>query len=92
MAPYSVTYKNSAAKTLRKLDRQYQQAIITAIGDLAKEPRPYGAKKLQGGRGEYRLRVGSYRVIYEIQDQKLIILVLTIGHRREVYQIHKQAE
>lgn len=83
---YSITYKPSAAKTLRKLDRQYQRAIITAIDALAHDPRPDGVKKLQGGEGEYRLRVGSYRVIYDVNDGELIILVLHLGHRKEVYR------
>lgn len=83
---YSITYKPSAAKTLRKLDRQYQRAIITAIDALAHDPRPDGVNKLQGGEGEYRLRVGSYRVIYDVNDGELIILVLHLGHRKEVYR------
>lgn len=53
--PYSITYKPSAAKALRKLDRQHQRAIVTAIDALAHEPRPDEVKKLQGGEGEYRI-------------------------------------
>ena len=83
---YSITYKPSAAKVLRKLDRQYQRAIITAIEALAHEPRPDGVKKLQGGDGEYRIRVGSHRVVYDINDGELMILVLHLGHRKEVYR------
>ncbi|MGP6173279.1 type II toxin-antitoxin system RelE family toxin [Corynebacterium sp. A21] len=84
--PCSITYKPSAAKALRKLDRQYQQAIITAIDALAHEPRPDGVKKLQGGDGEYRIRVGAHRVAYEVNDEELIILVLHLGHREAVYR------
>lgn len=83
---YSITYKPSAAKALRKLDRQHQQSIIAAIDALVHDPRPDGVKKLQGDVGEYRLRVGSYRVIYDIHDGELIILVLHLGHRREIYR------
>lgn len=83
---YSITYKPSAAKALRKFDRQYQRTIITAIDALAHQPRPDGVKKLQGGEGEYRLRVGSYRVIYDINDSELIILVLHLGHRKDIYR------
>jgi mRNA interferase RelE/StbE len=83
---YSITYKPSAAKALRKLDRQHQRAIVTAIEALAREPRPGGVKKLQGGSGEYRIRVGSYRVVYDIRDGELLILVLHLGHRREIYR------
>lgn len=83
---YSITYKPSAAKVLRKLDRQYQRTIITAIDTLAHQLRPDGVKKLQGGEGEYRLRVGSYRVIYDINDSELIVLVLHLGHRKDIYR------
>lgn len=83
---YSITYKPSAAKSLRKIDRQHQQAIITAIDALAHQPRPDGVKKLQGGEGEYRLRVGSYRIIYDIKDHELVILVLRLGHRKDIYR------
>lgn len=85
---YSVTYKPSAAKALRKLDRQHQRAIVTAIDALTADPRPDGVKKLQGGNGEYRIRVGAYRVVYDINDGELIILVLHLGHRKEVYRKH----
>lgn len=83
---YSITYKPSAAKALRKIDRQHQQAIITAIDALVHQPRPDGVKKLQGGEGEYRLRVGSYRIIYDIKDHELVILVLHLGHRKDIYR------
>lgn len=83
---YSITYKPSAAKALRKLDRQHQRAIVNAIGDLADEPRPDGVKKLQGGNGEYRIRIGSYRVIYDINDRELMILVLHLGDRKDIYR------
>lgn len=83
---YSITYKPSAAKALRKLDRQYQRTIITAIDALTHQPRPDGVKKLQGGEGEYRLRVGPYRVIYDINDSELIIMVLHLSHRKDIYR------
>ena len=53
--------------------------------ELEQDPRPLGCKKLKG-RDAYRIRIGDYRVIYEIQDGKLIVTVITIGHRREVYE------
>lgn len=83
---YSIIYKPSAAKALRKLDRQYQRAIVTAIEALAHEPRPDGVKKLQGGDGEYRIRIGSHRVVYDINDGELMILVLHLGHRKKIYR------
>lgn len=84
--PYSITYKPSAATALRKLDRQHQRAIVTAIDALAYEPRPHGAKNLQGGDGEYRIRVASHREVYDIKDSELVTLVLYSGHRKEIYQ------
>ena len=63
----------------------YQDRIISAIRDLTEDPRPAGVRKLTGREG-WRIRVGEYRVIYEIRDESLFILVVTIGHRREIYQ------
>lgn len=85
-ASYAIHYKGSAAKALRKLDRTLQKRIIYAIEELATNPFPPGAKKIQGGKGEYRVRVGDFRVIYDVDSGKLIILVLKVGHRREIYR------
>lgn len=82
---YSISYVPSAAKALRKLDRVTARRLLREIGSLADDPRPPGCIQLKGGDGELRVRVGDYRIIYEVEDQKLIILVLRIGHRREVY-------
>ena len=60
--------------------------VQAAIELLADEPRPAGAKKLVRGDGEWRVRTGDYRVVYEIRDQVLLVLVLAVGHRREVYR------
>jgi mRNA interferase RelE/StbE len=84
-----VTHKieilRSAQKQLSKIDRKDQSRIIKAIRELAEEPRPQGSKKLSG-RPAWRIRIGSYRVIYEIQDDLFLILVIDIGHRREIYR------
>ena len=82
---YAVTILRSAQKQLAKLDAQTRSRIASAIHALADDPRPPGCKKLTG-RPAWRIRVGTYRVIYEIQDKELVVLVVTIGHRREVYQ------
>jgi len=82
---YSVEMLRSAQRQLAKVDRQDQDRIISAIHGLANEPRPPGSKKLSG-RPAWRIRVGVYRVIYEIQDDRLLVLVIAIGHRREVYR------
>lgn len=82
---YSVDILRSAQKQLGKINRQDQSRIISAIQALADNPRPQGCQKLSG-RLAWRVRIGSYRVIYEIHDDQLRVLVITIGHRREVYK------
>ncbi|MGO3146432.1 MAG: type II toxin-antitoxin system RelE family toxin [Leucobacter sp.] len=83
---YRITYVGSVAKTLRKLDRQNAHRILRAIGNLADNPRPSGCIALQGGDGELRIRVGNYRIVYDVIDDELVILILRVGHRREVYR------
>jgi len=82
---YCIEILRSAQKQLSKINRQDQDRIISSIESLANNPRPDGCKKLSG-RPAWRIRIGSYRVIYEIQDEKLIVLVVRIGHRREIYR------
>ncbi|WP_254301477.1 type II toxin-antitoxin system RelE family toxin [Rothia kristinae] len=60
--------------------------MLAAVGSLADEPRPLGYIQLKGGGGAFRIRVGDYRIIYDIYDEELVILVLRVGHRREVYR------
>ena len=82
---YTVNILRSAQKQLAKINREDQRRIISAIRDLANDPRPVGSKKLSG-RDAWRIRIGDYRVIYEIDDDELLVLVVTLGHRREVYR------
>jgi len=83
---FTISYKPSAAKAFAKIHPQDQRRIKDAIESLAENPRPPGGIQLTGGDGEWRIRVGDYRIIYDIEDQYLVILVLRIGHRREVYR------
>lgn len=83
---YRVTYVASAAKALRKLDRQTARRILEALNALSDDPRPPGCIKLQGGEGELRIRIGDYRVVYDVVDDELVVLILRVGHRREVYR------
>lgn len=83
---YEITYAQSALKSLRKLDRVVARRILRAIDALSLNPRPSGCKQLKGGMGEMRTRVGDYRVIYDVADDEVIVLVLAVGHRREVYR------
>jgi mRNA interferase RelE/StbE len=68
------------------LGREPQERIGRAIDALSTTPRPAGAVKLRGAEGYFRIRVGDYRVVYEIADSVLVVLVVRIGHRREVYR------
>lgn len=84
---YQIEFSRRAEKNLKRLSRQDQKRISDKIDALAQEPRPSGVEKLQGkGEDAYRIRVGMYRVLYEIRDRELVILVIKIGHRREVYR------
>lgn len=80
---YHVIFSDLALKQLRKLDRETGQRIISTLERIRIRPDAY-VKKLVGDEG-YRLRVGNYRVILDLDKEKLIILVLRIGHRRNVY-------
>lgn len=83
---YRVTLAPSAARQLRKFDPQVRRRIQGVLELLADDPRPPSATRLVGGSGEWRVRTGDYRIVYEIQDDILRILVLAVGHRREIYQ------
>lgn len=83
---YTISYVPSAAKVIRKLDKSTARRLLHAIGTLASDPRPNGCVQIKGGDGELRIRVGDYRVIYSIRDEELVVLVLRVGHRREVYR------
>ena len=81
-----VSLAPAAARQLRKLDPQARRRIQAAIELLADEPRPPAAIRLVGGAGEWRVRTGDYRIVYEIDDGVLLVLVLALGHRREIYR------
>jgi mRNA interferase RelE/StbE len=83
---YNVALAPAAARQLRKFDPQVRRRLQAAIELLAIEPRPPAATRLVGGAGEWRVRTGEYRIVYEIQDDRLIVLVPSVGHRREIYR------
>ena len=85
MASYSVLIKPSAAKELETVPRTDRLRIIQKIRALAGSPRPIGCEKLSG-REQYRLRQGRYRIVYSISDPEQTVLVVKIGHRKEVYR------
>ena len=83
---YRVEFTRPALKEFQGLPRRARERIAPRVDALADDPRPHGAEKLEGGAEEYRIRVGDYRVIYEIRDDRLIVLVLRVGNRRDVYR------
>lgn len=85
MASYRVIIKKSVAKDLRGIPKKDVRRILSAIQELAGDPRPSGAKKLSG-QDRYRLRQGNYRILYSIEDDKLIVCVVRVGSRRDVYR------
>ena len=83
---YRIEVAPAAAGQLRKLDPVARRRVQAAIELLADQPRPSGATRLVGGAGEWRVRTGDYRVVYEIHDDVLVILVLVVSHRPEIYE------
>tara|TARA_A100001037_G_scaffold302906_1_gene335687 strand:- start:412 stop:666 length:255 start_codon:yes stop_codon:yes gene_type:complete len=82
---FTVEILRAAKRQLAKIEPQRRPRIIEAIHALAENPRPTGCKKLSG-RPAWRIRVGSFRVIYEIHDDRLVVLVVTVGDRKDVYR------
>ena len=83
---YRIDLAPAAVRQLRKLDLPARRRVQAAIELLAEQPRPPGAIKLAGGEDEWRVRTGDYRVVYEIRDEVLVVLVVAVGHRREIYR------
>jgi mRNA interferase RelE/StbE len=84
--PYRIDFTASALRQLRRLPRDVQTRVTAAIDALALSPRPHGAVKMAGAATAWRIRVGAYRIIYDIFDDRLLIVVIRVGHRREVYR------
>ncbi len=82
---YELQYKKKAIKALAKINAPYYSDIIKAIDELAENPRPFGYKKLTGRNG-YRIRVGTYRIIYDVFDTNLIIEIVNVGSRGGIYE------
>ena len=86
MATYEVQFARSAAKEFRSLSTGLKHRIGAAIDSLIRDPRPPGVRKLVGHKRLYRIRVGQYRVVYEIDDKEKLIRITRVQHRREVYR------
>ena len=85
MALYRVIVKESVSKDLKKIPKKDVRRIVSAIRTLAENPRPPQSKKLSG-QDRYRLRQGNYRILYSIEDDRLIVCVVKVGDRRDVYR------
>lgn len=85
MASYEVRFRKSVGKDLDPIPKRDVQRIVAAIAALADNPRPPQSRKLSGPE-KYRLRCGVYRVLYEIQDDVLVVCVVKVGHRKDVYR------
>ncbi|GAX45956.1 hypothetical protein NIES4075_69770 [Tolypothrix sp. NIES-4075] len=83
---YQVEFTKKAFKQLGKLSKDLQQKIKTKVQELADNPRHSGVVKLENSDDRYRIRIGDYRVLYEIEDDLLIVSVIRVGHRRDVYR------
>ena len=86
MTKYEVEVSATAEKQIRKLEKVDQVRVLKAVAALASEPHPAGCRKLRGFDDVYRIRVEVLRVIYNVADRRLIVIVLKIGHRRDVYR------
>lgn len=83
MANYKICIKPSAAKELKKIPKKVLQKVVEKIKGLAFDPRPPGCEKLSSEE-RFRIRQGDYRIVYTIEDEKLIVIVVKIGHRRDI--------
>jgi mRNA interferase RelE/StbE len=83
---YNVAFRPAALRSLESLPQPLQQRTWAAIDALADAPFPPGAKKLRGPEGWFRIRVGDYRIVYDVQHERLVVLLVRVGHRREVYR------
>jgi mRNA interferase RelE/StbE len=86
MVEYKIEWKRSAVKELEKLPRQAVPRIVEAVGNLTQNPFPVGTRKLAGSEQTYRIRVGVYRILYSVYADKLIVEIIRIKHRKDVYK------
>jgi mRNA interferase RelE/StbE len=83
---HRIEFTSAAERDLSRLSKDVQRRNALKINPLADHPRPNGVEKLEGRENRYRIRIGDYRVIYEVHDEILLVLIIRIGHRREVYR------
>lgn len=83
---YGVEFRPAAFKQLQGLGHRERRRIVRRIEALAEDPRPGGVRKLADSDSTYRIRIGDYRVIYDVLDDRLLVLVVKVGHRRDIYR------
>ncbi len=83
---YSIEFLNSAASEFEKLNAKMQKRIGSRIDALSDNPRPDGCTKLKGSTNTYRIRVRDYRVLYDVEDKRVVVIVIKVGHRRDDYR------
>ena len=86
MSEYRIEVSATAERQLRRLQRADQIRIVRAIGALAREPRPRGCRRLRGYDDVYRIRLGAFRILYSVEDTRVLVMVLKIGHRKDIYR------
>lgn len=87
MTRYQIEFTAAAAREVRKLDPQIRRRILAGAADLERDPRPHGCRKLAGYDNAWRVRIGDYRVLYEIVDEQVLVTVVRVAHRRAVCDI-----
>lgn len=85
-ARYTVTWSSSAARMLRKLPQRVNERLVEAADRLGVDPRPHGCKKMEGTKSQYRIREGAYRIVYDVRDDVLVVLIVKVGDRKDVYR------
>ena len=90
MASYEIEISRTAEKQLKKLSVENQKRVLRSIVNLAEEPHPHGSRTLSGHDDVFRIRVGNYRILYSISGKKLIVIILKIGHRKDIYEFRGQ--
>jgi mRNA interferase RelE/StbE len=86
MMKYQIYILNNPSRSIKKLPLSVQNDLRKTIRNLAENPRPQGVKKLSGNENLYRIRKGDYRIIYQIEDDVLLIIIVLVGHRKEIYR------
>lgn len=86
MEPFEIRWRNSTKKDLRSLPHPEVARVVSAVAELVNDPQPHGSQKLSGSDRTYRIRVGDYRIIYEILAESRIVEVQRVRHRKDVYR------